>query len=636
MKRILFFIIFFIFLLCGFLAPSFAEEISAKVTALNYDNASSLITVSTTSQNPITGNIKHLKFVKLENPNRIYFDIENSILIGEKQQLVFEKSRIKEVRLAQFSTNPNIVRAVITLEEDFDTSKIDVFQMDDLIIAKLDKLKLSSDYFNRVYDDTANLSEFSSITVNSQFVKKEPLPIEKQSDSKTLQDIQDAFQGSTLKNSTGETYDSVYAVDLSSNLKLRTKYFINSVQAKNSGLLINGIGEFTLSKSFLLDSPKRLVIDLPNAVVNKNIRNKDILLCSAGNCSDTAKIGQFEFNKARVVITSENADKFIPVYSKDSQSLFVINSEKLDHSSVDPVTSNINKAFVKKINSKTSELILSFTSPIVYSIRRTDNQLNVYLFNVQSYNEQDLSKTIQNSIFKQMSFDLLPKIGVKAGLKINKDDVIKIDKSIDGKALRITIEKTEEIKQIEKPAKKSKNKSKSVVIDPGHGGSDYGAIREGVNEKDITLDISKRVEAVLKSHGYKVQLTRTNDTYVSLEDRVSFTEEIQPDIFVSVHVNSTVSTDPNGIETHWYHEYSKPLAETVHKHFIKEISYAKDRGLFKSQFYVINHTTMPAILCEIGFLSNENERNDMLTEARKNKTAKAIAEGIMEYLKEVK
>ena len=120
---------------------------------------------------------------------------------------------------------------------------------------------------------------------------------------------------------------------------------------------------------------------------------------------------------------------------------------------------------------------------------------------------------------------------------------------------------------------------------------------------------------------------------MSLEDRVAFSEEEDPQIFVSIHVNSAVSTTPNGIETPWYHDYSKSLAEVIHKHFVRELPKSNDRGLFKSQFYVINHTTCPAVLCEIGFLSNEEERNDMLTEERKAKTAKAIADGIIEYLR---
>ena len=66
---------------------------------------------------------------------------------------------------------------------------------------------------------------------------------------------------------------------------------------------------------------------------------------------------------------------------------------------------------------------------------------------------------------------------------------------------------------------------------------------------------------------------------------------------------------------------------------VKQIPSSKDRGLFKSKFYVINHSTVPAVLCEIGFLSNDSERNELITDSRKQKTAKAIAEGIIEYLK---
>ena len=69
---------------------------------------------------------------------------------------------------------------------------------------------------------------------------------------------------------------------------------------------------------------------------------------------------------------------------------------------------------------------------------------------------------------------------------------------------------------------------------------------------------------------------------------------------------------------------------------VKNIPSSLDRGLFKSKFYVINHTTAPAVLCEIGFLSNDAERNELVTEARKQKTAKAIADGIIEYLKRYK
>ncbi len=617
--------------------PVFADLEPVKVMSMHYDDSSSLIYVNTKDNFSEQREKTTLKYVRLSNPNRIYFDINDAVLIGEKQQLVFEKSDIKEIRLAQFETNPkNIVRMVVTFEEDFDTSKIKLMSIDGNIIVKTSNLAIKNDYFNVVYDDEPTNTAYSSIVANSQFIQKVAIPItQAKAANNVMADIQRAFENSTLANTNGQTYDSVVSVDVSSNLKLRTKYFISQYIPKNGGLLVSGLGQLSTSKMFCLNSPKRAVIDLPNTFLNKKIRNTEVKLCPDGSCKDTAKIGQFEFNKARIVINSDRAEKYIPIYSQDAQSLFLIDTDKLNHTALSNVTSNINKAFVRKIDTKTNELILSFTEPVVYSIIRNDNSLNFYLFNVKSYNEQDLIKTFNNTYYKPFTLSLLPQIGVKAGMEVNKDDVIRVEQSVDSKALKITITKGKQDDNkivADKPSKKNTIKNK-VVLDAGHGGSDYGAIREGINEKDITLDVTQRVEAILRSKGYKVALTRNNDTYVSLEDRVDFSEKEEPEIFISIHVNSAVSTDPSGIETHYYHDYSKELADVVHKHLVKEIPNSKNRGLFKSKFYVINHTTVPAILVEMGFISNVDERNELITDSRKQKTAKAIAEGIIEYLK---
>ena len=611
--------------------------------SLNYDDTSSLVFINIMQSDEVPSN--ELKFSKLENPNRIYFDIDNSILIGGKQQLVFEKSTIKEIRLSQFTTNPNVVRTVITFEEGFDTSKIKLINLGGNVIVKCSNLMLKNDYFNAIYDEKAPNLAYSSIIANSQVIQKVAIPqsSETSANNSVVADIQKAFENSTLNNSNGKTYDSVVSIDLSSNLKLRTKYYINGYNIKNGGLLISGLGQITASRIFTLDSPKRIVVDLPNTFVDKKIRNKDLKICPDGSCKDSAKIGQFEYNKARVVVTTENPEKYIPIFSGDAQSLLVINADKLKHTDLVNTVSNLGKAYVKKIDNKTNELILSFTQPVVHSIIRDKDSLTLYLFNVKSYNEQDLIKTLNNTYYKPFTLSLLPQIGVKADMKINKDDIVKIEQGVDGKALKITIATnsnnsvvkdnkiTKSTPIITAPPKKEVIKNK-VVLDAGHGGSDYGAIREGINEKDITLDITQRVASILKSKGYKVALTRANDTYVSLQDRVEFSENETPEIFVSIHVNSAVAVEPKGIETHYYHDYSKELARVVQNHLIKDIN-TKDRGLLKSKFYVINHTTVPAILIETGFISNEEERNELVTDSRKQKTAKAIAEGIIEYIK---
>ena len=130
-------------------------------------------------------------------------------------------------------------------------------------------------------------------------------------------------------------------------------------------------------------------------------------------------------------------------------------------------------------------------------------------------------------------------------------------------------------------------------------------------------------------------MTRDDDTYVSLQDRVAISENFAPDIFVSIHVNSSVRPEITGVETHYYHQESMSLAQTVHSSFASSVQ-SPNRGLFKSKFYVINHTTCPAILVEIGFISNSGEREQLIGSKRKQATAKSIAEGIDNYFKQYK
>ena len=106
-------------------------------------------------------------------------------------------------------------------------------------------------------------------------------------------------------------------------------------------------------------------------------------------------------------------------------------------------------------------------------------------------------------------------------------------------------------------------------------------------------------------------------------------------MFVSIHHNS--STDPSiaGLETYYYHYPSVALAKAVHASLVGALP-VKDRGVRRAQFYVINHTTAPAILVEMGYVSNAGERAEVNTTARQKKSAEAIAEGIMDYLRQLK
>lgn len=175
-----------------------------------------------------------------------------------------------------------------------------------------------------------------------------------------------------------------------------------------------------------------------------------------------------------------------------------------------------------------------------------------------------------------------------------------------------------------------------VVIDPGHGGPDVGATRNGVYEKDIVLAMSKQLGRILQQMGYSVMYTRTEDIDLDLEPRVQMAENARASAFVSVHVNSldASSSQVNGVET--YHAPSaslgKNLAELVHQQIIASTG-ANDRGVRSARFYVITKTSMPAILVETGFITNPSEASRLVDGNYQGRMAAAIAQGIDQFLK---
>ncbi len=173
-----------------------------------------------------------------------------------------------------------------------------------------------------------------------------------------------------------------------------------------------------------------------------------------------------------------------------------------------------------------------------------------------------------------------------------------------------------------------------VVLDAGHGGSDPGAMRADVQEKDITLGIIEKLQKILEAKGARVVLTRHDDTFVSLEDRAKITNAVAPNLFLSVHINSLESTSNiYGIETYFQTEISRPLAERVHASLVAGLA-APDRNIRRARFYVINHTPVPAILAEVGYITNKAERDRLNSSDYQAKVASALARGVMLYLQD--
>lgn len=173
-----------------------------------------------------------------------------------------------------------------------------------------------------------------------------------------------------------------------------------------------------------------------------------------------------------------------------------------------------------------------------------------------------------------------------------------------------------------------------VVLDAGHGGKDPGASSvNGHNEKEYNLAITLKVKALLdKESRIKPYLTRSNDTFIELDDRAAIANNLKADLFISFHANKAETASATGSETYYYHDYSKSLANIIHKHLLAGTG-LKDRGVRTEPFRVVKATTMPAVLLEAGYLSNSNDSSVLFNSQMQDKIAAEIVQGIKEYLK---
>jgi N-acetylmuramoyl-L-alanine amidase len=183
------------------------------------------------------------------------------------------------------------------------------------------------------------------------------------------------------------------------------------------------------------------------------------------------------------------------------------------------------------------------------------------------------------------------------------------------------------------PMPRSPNGRVVVMIDPGHGGPDPGAVGiNGLQEKMIVLDIGNQVAALLQRQGVQALLTRADDRDLDLEPRVQMAEQSNATVFVSIHANAISLSRPdiNGLET-YYHESGLGLAQTIHQNVL-QFTGASDRGVRKARFYVLRKTSMPSVLVEVGFVTGRDDASRLSNAAYRTQMADAIARGILQYL----
>jgi N-acetylmuramoyl-L-alanine amidase len=179
--------------------------------------------------------------------------------------------------------------------------------------------------------------------------------------------------------------------------------------------------------------------------------------------------------------------------------------------------------------------------------------------------------------------------------------------------------------------------SQTIILDPGHGGTDSGAVGNGLKEKDVVLKTGLQVNNLLKKTPFNVKMTRSTDTFIELKNRSAFAKNNDGDIFVSIHANAA-SASASGTETYYYSAGnphvadSKLLAAKIQARMLAAWD-LKDRGVKSDNFSVLRENNMPAALAELGFISNAGDASKMKSDYSMKIMSNAIYYGILDYYK---
>lgn len=173
---------------------------------------------------------------------------------------------------------------------------------------------------------------------------------------------------------------------------------------------------------------------------------------------------------------------------------------------------------------------------------------------------------------------------------------------------------------------------KKVFLDAGHGGKDPGSSGNGLIEKHIALPVALKTGEILKRHNVDVSYSRTTDTFIELSNRANRANVINSDIFLSLHTNAFSDINAQGLETysHTGSTNGKILATNIHNAIVEDKLYTKNRGTKTANFAVLKNTKMPAVLVELGFITNVEDAT--ILRNKQNELAESVARGILNHL----
>ncbi|WP_229203842.1 N-acetylmuramoyl-L-alanine amidase family protein [Campylobacter anatolicus] len=430
-----------------------------------------------------------------------------------------------------------------------------------------------------------------------------------------------------------------------------------------------------------------------NAIIknNKNLQKQslerliksshELNLDASGYEADLAKLSKANSTNNTKDKNTRNITKQTDT-NNDKKPLYLLSATKGDNELVLKFNKNLNSNWlnISSLNTKENFRNIININGILNGKSLTYKNFIVDEIRIAQFDKSTIRIVFSDKEQKTISADVVDnklKIGVENF--ISKETVKTLNKNIkDKNAQNDTLKKQTQITKNTtiKPPTHTKS-SKTVVIDPGHGGSDPGAVNGNLKEKIAVLNVGKKLGEILKSRGYKVHYTRTNDTFINLRSRTKFANDKNADLFVSIHANAapnaTKAKSMHGIETFFLSparsERSKNAAALENKSDIEEMNYfsqqtflnvlnrekiiasnklgidiqreiltgarkvynASDGGVREAPFWVLVGALMPAVLVEIGYITHPTEGKMLYDDAYQKALATGIANGVDTY-----
>ncbi len=389
---------------------------------------------------------------------------------------------------------------------------------------------------------------------------------------------------------------------------------------------------------------KTLVIDIADSLIDEKAITEN---CNAIE-QITAKQITNNKNEKTVRITiqlNEKLDDLEYEIKKDKKNLKIKIINKL--AGIEMQTIDGREAIVIRnvYTSKTNSFSLSNPNRLVVDVRNTN------LNNIGSQVSTDIVKELRLGQYTGHEYDPTEKVArVVLDISENYENPSYTTEE-RGNDLIIFVEGTKKAPVVEKPKPEvveppksevvippsydnnTTTKQKVIVIDAGHGGSDPGAVSNGLREKDLTLSVALKTRDKLEALGYKVIMTRATDSFPSLGDRYKLANAQSADAFISIHINAATA-GASGIETFYTPKSGQDragFAKSIQDELINSLG-AKNRGVKTANFAVIKNTNMVSILTELGFITNVNEAKQLSTDSYQEKAAAAIANGAHRHL----